>query len=133
MEFGDELIIESYKMPWLIWVQLLVMILLIALLFFGFTVVTSGSSTSSAAASPPTGRKDAPATQLGHRISSNGMDCQQHEHESSPEKDSTVLNIFQHPNHPCNYIAIAKKALFKCFGLGSGSESSTIYQHEKNE
>ncbi|CAA0839184.1 Unknown protein [Striga hermonthica] len=150
MEFGDELIIESYKIPWLIWVQLLVMILLIVLLFFGFTVVTSDSSTSSAAAQPPTGRKEAPATHLGHHISSNGMikveehhvgtsggptgeDSQQHEHESSPEKDSAVLNIFKQPNHPCSYIAIAKQALYKCFGLDSGSEISSIYRHEKNE
>ncbi|XP_019178979.1 PREDICTED: uncharacterized protein LOC109174169 [Ipomoea nil] len=55
-EFGEGLIIESYKVPWLIWIQLLVMILIVLLLFFGFSVFTldlpDNSSPNSSAAGP---------------------------------------------------------------------------------
>ncbi|CAI9758263.1 unnamed protein product [Fraxinus pennsylvanica] len=58
-DFGDELIIDSYKIPWIIWIQLLVTILFIILLF-GISVCTSGSAASSAStsisASTSTGR-----------------------------------------------------------------------------
>nr|GLL19522.1 uncharacterized protein LOC109174169 [Ipomoea trifida] len=55
-EFGEGLIIESYKVPWLIWIQLLVMILIVLLLFFGFSLFTldlpDNSSPNSSAAGP---------------------------------------------------------------------------------
>jgi hypothetical protein len=38
VDFGDEFTIESYRIPWLIWIQLLAFILLIFLLYcFSFT------------------------------------------------------------------------------------------------
>ncbi|KAK4417274.1 hypothetical protein Salat_2553000 [Sesamum alatum] len=150
VEFGDELIIESYRIPWLIWIQLVVMILLILLLFFGFTVFTSDSSTSSAAASPPT----APPTHLNNPTSSNRI-IKVEERSGRREagaregliredddpggdesciKESMFLRVFGHPHHPCNYIGLAKRALFKCFGLDSSSDSSSSnLQHEKRE
>ncbi|KAI3451084.1 hypothetical protein Pfo_007749 [Paulownia fortunei] len=157
MEFGDELIIESYKIPWLIWIQLLVMILLIVLLFFGFTVFASDPSTSSsaavaAAASQPTGRNAAPPTHPNNPTSSNriikvedqrarrdagtsGGSIREDDQigEESSLKDSMFLSVIRHPNHPCNYIGLVKQALLKCFGLGSSSESSSNCQHEKHE
>ncbi|XP_060184918.1 uncharacterized protein LOC132614477 isoform X2 [Lycium barbarum] len=56
-EFGEEVIIESYKVPWLIWIQLLVMILLVLLLFFGFSILELPNNSSSIASSSesPTG------------------------------------------------------------------------------
>ncbi|KAD5960581.1 hypothetical protein E3N88_12053 [Mikania micrantha] len=45
-EFGDELIIDSYRIPWLIWIQLLAMFLLIILLCY-FTTTSSDLSTPS--------------------------------------------------------------------------------------
>lgn len=54
-EFGEELIIDSYKVPLLIWIQLLVMILLVLLLFFGFSVLDlPNNSTFGASSSTPT-------------------------------------------------------------------------------
>ncbi|CAH9146579.1 unnamed protein product [Cuscuta epithymum] len=50
-EFGEELLIESYKVPWLIWIQLLVMVLLFLLLFFGFSVFSLDLSNNSASTS----------------------------------------------------------------------------------
>ena len=38
-DFGDELTVESNKIPWLIWVQVLVMLLLILLLYC-FTIIS---------------------------------------------------------------------------------------------
>lgn len=46
---GDELIINSYRIPWLIWIQLLVMFLLIILLYF-FSLDLSVHSTASESA-----------------------------------------------------------------------------------
>ncbi|KAK6150492.1 hypothetical protein DH2020_015424 [Rehmannia glutinosa] len=53
--------------------------------------------------------------------------------DESSLKDSMFLSIFRSPNHPCNYIGLAKRAIFKCFGLDSSSESSRNHQHEKHE
>ena len=55
-EFGDELSLESYKIPWLIWIQLLVLFLLIFLLY-GFSLLASDRSDNySSTASPSTSR-----------------------------------------------------------------------------
>lgn len=43
-DWEDEFIIESYRVPWLIWVQLLVTILLVVVLVFGFGFFASDLS-----------------------------------------------------------------------------------------
>lgn len=149
VDFGDELIIESYKIPWLIWIQLLVTILLIVLLFFGFALFTFDASTSSSAAAPSDGCDAAPSAYLNNSASSNGIIAVEDERgggdagtsggsrveegEESPVKDTAFLSIFRHANHPCNYFGLAKNALFKCFGLDSNSESSSSQQYEKRD
>ncbi|KAI6699685.1 hypothetical protein NL676_014009 [Syzygium grande] len=56
VEFGDELVLESLRIPWLIWIQLLVMLLLL-LLLYSFTSSNAASSaaadSAAAAAAPP--------------------------------------------------------------------------------
>lgn len=47
-DLGDELIIGSQRIPWLIWIQLLVMLLLIILLYY-FTVSALGLDPSPSA------------------------------------------------------------------------------------
>ncbi|KAL8481485.1 hypothetical protein ACS0TY_027842 [Phlomoides rotata] len=71
-DFGEEFIIESYKIPWLIWIQLLVMILLVILLFFRFSIFNSDASSSSSFASASTGGGggSAPPTYLNQPSSS---------------------------------------------------------------
>ncbi|XP_047961705.1 uncharacterized protein LOC125206495 [Salvia hispanica] len=140
--FGDELIIESYKIPWLIWIQLLITILLF-LLFFGFAAFTYDASTRSAA--PPSGHQPAANNftspngimtvedeRAGGRAGSSGGSSREEEDESSL-KDTVILGIFRRPTHPCNYFGRAKQAIFKCFGLDSSSESSASQQHEKQD
>ncbi|KVI08498.1 hypothetical protein Ccrd_013116 [Cynara cardunculus var. scolymus] len=56
-EFGDELIIDSYRIPWLIWIQLLVMFLLVILLYYFSTTPSDlslhfSTATATATASP---------------------------------------------------------------------------------
>ncbi|KAI3462014.1 hypothetical protein Pfo_018677 [Paulownia fortunei] len=151
-EFGDELIIESYKVPWLIWIQLIVMILLIILLLFGFSMFTSDPSSSSSAASPSIGAAAAPPTHLNKPSSSHRRTKVEDQRvwrdeetsgelireddqsgEESSLKDSMFLRIFRYPNHPCNFIGLVKRALLKCFGLDSSSELSQSHRHEKQE
>ncbi|KAI8540737.1 hypothetical protein RHMOL_Rhmol08G0009000 [Rhododendron molle] len=52
-DLGDELIIGSQRIPWLIWIQLLVMLLLIILLYY-FTVSALGLDPSATAAAAST-------------------------------------------------------------------------------
>ncbi|KAI4345183.1 hypothetical protein L6164_012331 [Bauhinia variegata] len=61
-DFGDEVSLESYRIPWLIWIQLLVLLLLIALLYC-FSIFASDpspaddTSATAANASSSTGRR----------------------------------------------------------------------------
>ncbi|XP_073150080.1 uncharacterized protein [Henckelia pumila] len=167
-QFGDELIIQSFKIPWLIWIHLLVTVLLVILLFFGFTVFTSDDSISpgsATAASPSTYSAAAVPAHLSKPSSSNRKSkgqlmkfeleerlCSKVEDmrvrrdagtsggtsrdedqivEEPSGKDSMFSRIFRHPNHPCSYLGLAKKALFKCFGFDSRDSPSS--QHEKQE
>ncbi|KAL6502625.1 hypothetical protein OROHE_024278 [Orobanche hederae] len=154
-EFGDELIIESYKVPWLIWIQLIVTILLIIILFFGFSIFTSDPSSISSAAPPSTGgaATAAPPPNLNKPSSSRRRtkvrDLQRvrrdeetspqlieevdHSEEESSVKDPVLVRISGLSNHPCNYFGLAKQALLKCFGLDSSSDPSREHRHEKRE
>ncbi|KAL6554822.1 hypothetical protein OROGR_006080 [Orobanche gracilis] len=158
-EFGDELIIESYKVPWLIWIQLIVTILLIIILFFGFSIFTSDPSSISPSDTPSTGgaATAAPPPNLNKPSSSRRRtkvgDLQRvrmesrdeepspelieeeedHSEEESSLKDPVLVRIFRLSNHPCNYFGLAKQALLKCFGLDSSSDLSREHRHEKRE
>ncbi|KAL1567993.1 hypothetical protein AAHA92_03405 [Salvia divinorum] len=153
-DLGDEFIIESYKVAWLIWIQLVVMFLLIILLFFGFSAFTLEPSSSSTA-SPSTATAAAPPPHLNNPSSSHRRDKAEvqrttrdrasiaeftrevqnvQNREESSSKDSSFLRIFRNPNHPCNYFDVAKQAVLKCLGLDSSSESSRRSdQHDKQE
>ncbi|KAL8475014.1 hypothetical protein ACS0TY_031441 [Phlomoides rotata] len=153
-DFGEEFIIESYKIPWLIWIQLLVMILLVILLFFGFCIFNSDASSSSSVASASTGGGggSSPPTHLNQPSSSQRRikveaqrsrrdegataDFIREEEQSGEEssaKDSTFFRIFGQSNHPCNIFGLAKRAVFKCFGLDSSTEHSNSHQHDKQD
>lgn len=62
VDFGDELTIESYRIPWLIWIQLLVLVLLIFLLYC-FSFLASDHS-DRAGDSPSTSRLVSQETQI---------------------------------------------------------------------
>ncbi|KAL2521426.1 uncharacterized protein Fot_25349 [Forsythia ovata] len=155
-DFGDELIIESYKIPWLIWIQLLATILFIILLF-GFSIFTSDSASTSisatAAASPstsctaiappphlnnPSASQRAKEEEIQH-VERNGgtsggriIEEDQDEDESSL-KDSAFLGLFRHPTHPCNYLGLATQSFLKCFGLDTRSKRPSNEKHRKQD
>ncbi|MCD7463263.1 hypothetical protein HAX54_050222 [Datura stramonium] len=90
-EFGEELIIESYKVPWLIWIQLLVMILLVVLLFFGFSVLDlPNNSSSGASSSTTTATATATAISQGPTGSSHG---------NRPSNPTTTLQQWNQNQH----------------------------------
>ncbi|XP_031094032.1 uncharacterized protein LOC115998576 [Ipomoea triloba] len=118
-EFGEEFIIESYKVPWLIWIQLLITLLLLLLLLAGFSLVASDPSnhpSSSAQSNHQIQRVDENKKFEGLRGE---------ERETSSVKDASVLRSFGRRRHPCHYLGLAKQAFLKCLGLDSSSESES--------
>ncbi|XP_056163654.1 uncharacterized protein LOC130134371 isoform X2 [Syzygium oleosum] len=62
VEFGDELVLESLRIPWLIWIQLLVMLLLLLLLYsFTSSNADSSSAAAAAAAAAPSSSSSSPS------------------------------------------------------------------------
>ncbi|GAA0150590.1 hypothetical protein LIER_09505 [Lithospermum erythrorhizon] len=138
-EFGEEFIIESYKVPWLIWIQLLIMILLIILLFCGLTIFSDDSTDSiqttnnySAASSSGQSQVNNNATSLNSQVaeiqnvkgnSEGDITPEQIQaREGPPTKDIRFKPL--RPEHPCHFLGLAKQAFLKCLGIDSVSESS---------
>ncbi|KAL7089914.1 hypothetical protein ACP275_12G006900 [Erythranthe tilingii] len=141
-DFGDEFIIESYKVPWLIWIQLVITVLIIIILFFGFSIFASDPSPSSSTASPPPGAAAAPPPNLirpssprgrikveDRRVRVDGEISGVEVENQTGEESSSIKDItfFRQPNHPCNFIEQAKRAFLKCFGLNPAPD------HEKED
>ncbi|KAK6258971.1 Elicitor peptide - like 1 [Theobroma cacao] len=154
-DFGDELTIESYRIPWLVWIQILVMLLLVVLLFcFSLSALDLPDRTSSASASlcPESQLDKKPvfkqntrlvstcfqASQVGEihsmkgeiatgasRRIGRGEDTVEKEGPSSKEANQNCY-------HPCHYLRLAKLAFLKCLGLDSTSESSSTSE-QRNE
>ncbi|KAG9138340.1 hypothetical protein Leryth_001538 [Lithospermum erythrorhizon] len=140
-EFGEELIIESYKVPWLIWIQLLIMLLIILVLFFGFTIFSLDSTDSIQSSSNTSAASSSGQTQVDINDSSDNSsqvtEIQDVKRDSggeiTPEQiqaregPSTKDVMFRplRPEHPCHFLGLAKQAFLKCLGLDSGSESSS--------
>ncbi|XP_059308036.1 uncharacterized protein LOC132614477 isoform X1 [Lycium barbarum] len=153
-EFGEEVIIESYKVPWLIWIQLLVMILLVLLLFFGFSILELPNNSSSIASS-----SESPTGVSHGNTPSNSTSTLQHwnqnqhikgeteastsreiaradefqEKEGSAEKDTNIFKLLVRPQHPCNYFGLAKQAFLKCLGFDSDRDNCNTRRHAKED
>ncbi|XP_009625342.1 uncharacterized protein LOC107761654 [Nicotiana tabacum] len=156
-EFGTELIIENYKVPWLIWIQLVVMILLVLLLFFGFNILDlpnnsnsgASSSTSTAISQCPTGSSpncNSTATLQNRNQNQNikreteastsreiARADEAQERDGSAEKDATIFKLFVRPQHPCNYFGQAKQAFLKCLGFDSDRDNCNTRRHAKED
>lgn len=140
--FGDELLVESYKIPWLIWIQLLVTFLLIVLLYyFGlFALDLSVDTSSSVTALPSTGlfiskesRKYNPTTTItsclqvgGNQIIkgeiASGTSRRVIEREDSSEEEDFTVSETSH--HPCYLVRLAREAFLKCLGLDETTTST---------
>ncbi|CAN1174942.1 hypothetical protein LINPERPRIM_LOCUS10233 [Linum perenne] len=134
-DFGDELTIEGNRIPWLIWIQILVLLLLIFLLYcfssFNDLFQSAASSSSSdlnrvtdshryVSNCQVTGVQSikgeiAAATATGRRIESV---------EEFAEGESVTIY------HPCDYI---KLLFLKCFGFDCESERSSSEKKKKKK
>lgn len=145
-DLGDGIILDNIKIPWLIWIQILVMILLtlaILLSYFGFFVLDSSSTSSSldfkviSSSSPTTtqvaGNHDAEmeiATTHSNRVRCVGNNSESGDSSMKDLAPSAVAETFF---HPCRYFNLAKQAFLKCLGLGSGSHNSSDEEHEHED
>ncbi|KAL4379949.1 hypothetical protein GQ457_02G016980 [Hibiscus cannabinus] len=121
-DFGDEVRIESNRIPWLIWIQILVLVLLMILLY-AFTLLvfdlpeTSSYSSTTALASQVVEKqsmKGEIAISRGacRRVVSGEMEGQgQGCSNKEPNENSSTSH------HPCHYFKLAKLAFLKCLGL----------------
>nr|XP_010319781.1 uncharacterized protein LOC101249630 [Solanum lycopersicum] len=160
-DFGDELIIDSFKIPWLIWIQLVVMILLVLLLFFGFSVLdlsnNSTSGTSSQGSSLPSnaitilqGLLESTSLLLQSRNKHRNLNQhakgeneastsreisadESQEREGSAEKDTAIFKCCVRTEHPCNYFGLAKQAFLKCLGFDSDRDNCNTRRHAKED
>ncbi|KAL5820461.1 hypothetical protein ACOSQ3_022343 [Xanthoceras sorbifolium] len=70
LDFGEELTIDTYKIPWLIWIQILVLLLLLILLYcfsaFSLDLSHDNSNTTSSLASSSSS-SSAPSSNLTHQ------------------------------------------------------------------
>ncbi|KAI4317202.1 hypothetical protein L6164_025093 [Bauhinia variegata] len=149
-DFGDEFTVESYRIPWLIWIQLLVLLLLLALLYC-FSIVAldlSPSGDVSAAAgndSSSTGRGfvfNSPATVIiNRRQNTQGG-------ENTSVKGEIATSVSRRRSfcgdeftdgeesssvyfHPCHYFKLARLAFLKCLGLDPTSDGPPTRKHRR--
>ncbi|KAK9071574.1 hypothetical protein SSX86_008002 [Deinandra increscens subsp. villosa] len=147
-EFEDELIIDSYRIPWLIWIQLLAMFLLLILLYH-FTTTPSDLSLHFSTSDPPpataisfSNRSFLTSEAANTRENSKVRENEIKETETStsevvqrakkpdarPRAGSSTTNeegsamIYEHSHHPCHFFGIAKHAFLKCLGIDSTHE-----------
>ncbi|XP_061372626.1 uncharacterized protein LOC133315087 [Gastrolobium bilobum] len=156
---GDEFTLDSYRIPWLIWIQLIVLLLLLALLFF-LTVfpldpdVGDGDAASPVTASTtangfrfddiqqidiPLTNHDSTATVVTNRRQhTQGGQNQSIKGEvatsSSPRREEITEGEASSLNfHPCQYFQLATVAFLKCLGLDSASDSPSNRKHRKRK
>uniref|UniRef100_A0A3Q7GX05 Uncharacterized protein n=1 Tax=Solanum lycopersicum TaxID=4081 RepID=A0A3Q7GX05_SOLLC len=145
-DFGDELIIDSFKIPWLIWIQLVVMILLVLLLFFGFSVLDLSNNSTSGTSSQGSSLPSNAITILQHRnlnqhakgeneasTSREISADESQEREGSAEKDTAIFKCCVRTEHPCNYFGLAKQAFLKCLGFDSDRDNCNTRRHAKED
>ncbi|KAE8718538.1 hypothetical protein F3Y22_tig00110013pilonHSYRG00500 [Hibiscus syriacus] len=141
-DFGDELTIQSNRVPWLIWIQILVMFLLILILYcFTTTSVSLFELDLSAASAPLSSQSDKmPVFNRTSTLVSTRFQASQVEEKQSikgeitpgtskgvirAEEESVEMEECsgnQNCHHPCHYL---KLAFLKCLGLDSLSETSS--------
>ncbi|XP_006354717.1 uncharacterized protein [Solanum tuberosum] len=149
-EFGDELIIEGFKIPWLIWIQLVVMILLVLLLFFGFSVLDLSNNSTSQGPVGSSSHVNLPSNSIrilqhrnlnqhtkGKNEASTSCEIRAADEsqvrEGSAEKDATIFKFCVRTEHPCNYFGLAKQAFLKCLGFDSDRDNCNTRRHAKEE
>ncbi|GMI67883.1 hypothetical protein like AT5G64880 [Hibiscus trionum] len=124
-DFGDEVTIESYRIPWLIWIQILVLLLLIMLLY-GFTLfVLDFPETPSSVSQLGIIPVFSPTTELASQVVEKqsimgeiGISRGACRSGGGGGDESVEMEEDRHGlHHPCHYFRLAKLAFLKCLGL----------------
>ncbi|KAE9604129.1 hypothetical protein Lal_00001834 [Lupinus albus] len=149
---------ENYRIPWLIWIQLIVFLLLF-LLLFSFTLLPLDPDHDAATVTAAVA-----TTVLATASTSNNDIIQLVDKQSLSKHDSTVTVVTNHRHHsqnlsvkgeieasssmrreeiteeeaslsfhPCHYFQLATVAFLKCFGLDSTSDSPSTQRHMKRK
>ncbi|KAK1421534.1 hypothetical protein QVD17_23949 [Tagetes erecta] len=145
-EFGDEVMIDSYRIPWLIWIQLLAMFLLLIIILCYFTTTTTtdlsfhfstASDSPSATAlpfinhsiiTPPPHNSKVRENEIKEAGTSTSEVVQRAKKpDGRPRAGSSATNegsekVFEHSHHPCHFFGIAKNVFLKCLGIDPAHE-----------
>ncbi|TYH28678.1 hypothetical protein ES288_A02G163000v1 [Gossypium darwinii] len=149
-DLGDEVTIESYRIPWLIWIQIIILLLLM-LLLYGFTLFAFDlpeTSSSSSSSSPDSQLGKLPGFKQTTTFSSQVIERQSirgeigiaktrsrrmvrgEEMEGSSRKEPNQQEL---DLHPCHYFRLAKLAFLKCLGLDSDHNNNTSITEQRNQ
>ncbi|KAL8160497.1 hypothetical protein V2J09_002034 [Rumex salicifolius] len=131
---GEEIILESFKIPWLIWIQLFILFLLILLLsyldHFSLDLPPSGSSSTS--------------TESSAGVEQDALSCSQElipeaqeqiavagDRERNTEGNASSMKDLQRLFHPCYYFELARQAFLQCLGLSFASPNPRERGHDE--
>ncbi|GAB4847672.1 hypothetical protein Ancab_026734 [Ancistrocladus abbreviatus] len=142
-ELRDEIIIEGNGLPWLIWIQLVVLFLLVLLLYYlgvfyfdfsgaGDSAINSSSSSSLGlfvcgagdnrirTENDQVGGSEVVAGERATSISNSIHRAQSiSERDGSSTKNVPRSRILKQIYHPCHYLELVRRAFLGCLGLGS--------------
>ncbi|PON37489.1 Transmembrane protein [Parasponia andersonii] len=157
---GDDLTVASFRIPWLVWVQVLVMFLLILLLYCFFTldptdniaaIATSSSSHFVSNDTHITNKQNTATTVITNRLQNTQVgESQSIKGELAPGTSRRVVRRGEDNSaredfsagthldfHPCHYFRLARTAFLKCLGLDldldSTSENSSASRRRKRK
>ncbi|XP_047323212.1 uncharacterized protein LOC124926925 [Impatiens glandulifera] len=154
-DLGDDFIVGSDRVPWLIWIQLIVMLLLILLfchlgaLSFDLDLSSNSSKpgpsfsplllgsfadqySSPAANTKAVENKSIPVIECEVRTGTSGIIAAIGGRENDEEKElGGGASNFSY--HPCHYFGLARRAFLKCLGLDSKSTAHSNKEHSKEE
>ncbi|KAK2655958.1 hypothetical protein Ddye_009010 [Dipteronia dyeriana] len=151
LDFGEELTIDTLKIPWLILIQILVLLLLLILLycFRLLSLDLSHNTTSSSSASPSSSsgpslliKRSTQPFQVGGsqrikgEISTGTIRRRSVEVLTERERASTSASSTSSSSinyHPCHYFKLARLAFLKCLGLDSESQNSSNPREQRKE
>ncbi|XP_010681092.2 uncharacterized protein LOC104896089 isoform X2 [Beta vulgaris subsp. vulgaris] len=145
-----DIILDNFRIPWLIWIQIFIMFLLTLIIlfcYFGFIVLDSSLTTNSHTTISPNlkiSHSCSPSTQatVNHdareEIATTASNRLRRLENNSERDGSSIKDIAPSPVaerffHPCRYLDLARQAFLKCLGLGSGSHNCNDEEHEHED
>ena len=148
----DEFITEIYRIPWLIWIQLIVLFLLLALFYIFIFDDDDAATVSNLPESSSASSKGFLFEEI-QQIDSIAPVSTNHQHRNITQQDGQNLSIAGEiatcsnmrsgeinegesstlSSHTCHFFQLATVAFLKCFGLDSTSDSSSNQKCRKRK